>query len=537
MVGRAILCPPSEKNKNGAHGVTRPTVKILMMSVLFLAAINIKAAQITTLYSFNDYDGAAPWAGLIASGNTLYGTTLVGSTNGNYSGTADGIGTIFRINTDGTGFTNLYSFPVNPDRNPDYPNGGYPQGSLTLFSNILYGAATTGGQNGTGTIYKINTDGSGFTTLYHFSEKRGLNSTNSDGANPQGKLLLLDGVLYGTAVNGGDGSGTIFRVNADGTGFMTLHSLDFFVSGVNYNTNNQDGAWPSMGLTAIGNVLLYGTTSAGGRGNGAADGNGTLFMVTTNGAFTVIHNFSTEDGTPVGELTVVSNVLYGTTAGGGNDGYGTIFKINADGTGFTTLFSFADDEGGPQGSLIFSNNVLYGTTSYSVFKINTDGTDFTDLGNFGFTINTYTEGGIALAGNNFYVTTYGGGEYGYGTVLSISPSRPIINSIVTNTNRTVTISCSGDAGLFYLMQAATNLAASPIPWQNVSTNLADTNGVWQFTDALTNGGVFSQLQTNLLYAGGGSGPPNFGSNTNAVIGTNVTANTQVVRFYRAATIP
>jgi hypothetical protein len=116
------------------------------------------------------------------------------------------------------------------------------------------------------------------------------------------------------------------------------------------------------------------------------------------------------------------------------------------------------------------------------------------------------------------------------------PSQPFINDIVRNTNNTVTIFCSGTAGCNYLMQAATNLVP-PVVWQNVSTNVADTNGTWQFTDSLTNGGVFAFCQTNLVYASTNGSPfpgPGQTSPTN-VIGTNVTCDCHLLRFYRAAT--
>ena len=56
--------------------------------------------------------------------------------------------------------------------------------------------------------------------------------------------------------------------------------------------------------------------------------------------------------------------------------------------------------------------------------------------------------------------------------------------MVLNTNNTVTISCSGDAGSTYWMQAATNLA-QPGSWISVSTNVAGTNGTWRFTNGVS----------------------------------------------------
>src|SRR5256885_1512530 len=62
-----------------------------------------------------------------------------------------------------------------------------------------------------------------FTTLHSFTPYP--NYTNTDGANPNG-FVLSGNVLYGTAANGGSSmAGTVFRVNTDGTGFTTLHNF------------------------------------------------------------------------------------------------------------------------------------------------------------------------------------------------------------------------------------------------------------------------------------------------------------------------
>ena len=81
-----------------------------------------------------------------------------------------------------------------------------------------------GGSPGSGTVFKLNTDGSGFATVYSFSAL--VSSTNSDGANPQGGLVLSGATLYGTTTKGGSsGDGTVFAVSTIGTGFTNLHSL------------------------------------------------------------------------------------------------------------------------------------------------------------------------------------------------------------------------------------------------------------------------------------------------------------------------
>jgi uncharacterized repeat protein (TIGR03803 family) len=198
-------------------------------------------------------------AGLILSGNTLYGTAEEGGSGGN--------GTVFRINTDGTGFTNLYSFTAFP---AGYFNsdGSSPSAGLILSGNTLYGTTEEGGSGGNGTVFKLNTDGMGFTNLYSFG------SSPSDGAEPQAGLILLGNTLYGTTEKGGSAfSGTVFGINTDGTGFTNLYS---FTSG-NYNSSgiitNSDGALPYAGLILLGNTL-YGTADGGG-----ISGYGTVFSL------------------------------------------------------------------------------------------------------------------------------------------------------------------------------------------------------------------------------------------------------------------
>jgi hypothetical protein len=62
-----------------------------------------------------------------------------------------------------------------------------------------------------GTVFAINTNGTGFTTLHSFNAFLGVNDTNSDGGNPFGGLILSGDTLYGTATDGGSGgTGTVF---------------------------------------------------------------------------------------------------------------------------------------------------------------------------------------------------------------------------------------------------------------------------------------------------------------------------------------
>jgi len=134
-----------------------------------------------------------------------------------------GNGTVFALKTDGTGFTNVHSF--TPAGGTDFTNGdgANPWGGLILSGSTLSGTTRRGGSSGKGTVFAVKTDGTGFTNLHGFTAIPGSPPTNSDGANPYASLILSGNTLYGTTFRGGSsGQGTVFKVNAAGTAFMTL---------------------------------------------------------------------------------------------------------------------------------------------------------------------------------------------------------------------------------------------------------------------------------------------------------------------------
>lgn len=383
-------------------------------------------ALIPSMYTNND--GFSPHSGLILSGKTLYGTT--GSAG------AYGIGTVFAVNTDGTGFTNLHSFDgtignaegeaglvlsgntlygtiiyggifssTSHLANPVVVNGGgmifslntnggdfaivhefdpwngaegsHPYGGVTVSGGRLYGTTLGNGVTpatgpALGTVFGVNADGTGFATLHTFYNLC-CPEINIDGAKPSDKLILLRSTLYGTArVGGCGGNGTVFRLNTDGTGFTVLHS---FAGGTNRNFNviNSDGANP-WGLLLVGS-RAYGCTSTGG-----SSGSGTVFAVNADGTlFRTLHifapvsgpNYTNSDGaSPRGVFAALGSTLYGTAESGGPSGAGTVFSINTDGSDFQVLHSFTgQDASGPRG-LVVSGTALYGTAwSGAIFRI------------------------------------------------------------------------------------------------------------------------------------------------------------------------
>jgi uncharacterized repeat protein (TIGR03803 family) len=116
------------------------------------------------LHSTSSTDGAHPCGGLVLSRKTLFGTTSGGS--GGYWGQ----GTVFRVGTDGRDFAVLHRFtPLSGATQPTNTDGAYPAAGLVLSNRALYGTAPEGGNAGCGTIFKVNTDGTGFAVLHHFT--------------------------------------------------------------------------------------------------------------------------------------------------------------------------------------------------------------------------------------------------------------------------------------------------------------------------------------------------------------------------------
>jgi uncharacterized repeat protein (TIGR03803 family) len=309
--------------------------------------------------------------------------------------------------------TNLHIFVSSPS------DGAFPVAALVQGSDSnFYGTTYEGGANvcSCGTVFQISPSGA-YTALYSFG------GYPTDGGNPQAGLVRgNDGNFYGTTqVGGTNGAGTVFRISPGGV-YTNLYS---FVG------SPTDGADPN-GLVQGSDGNFYGTTVSGGTNNA-----GTVFRISPGGAYTNLYSFA---GSPNGSAPVAGLVqgsdgnLYGTTASGGTNGFGTVFRISPGGA-YTNLYSFSGyptDGGNPQAGLVQgSDGNFYGTTQVggannagAVFRISPAGT-CTNLYSFsGYP----TDGGNPQAGlvqgsdGNFYGTTYEGGANGAGTVFRISLS-------------------------------------------------------------------------------------------------------------------
>jgi uncharacterized repeat protein (TIGR03803 family) len=184
---------------------------------------------------------------------------------------------------------------------------------------------------------------------------------NPDGANPAALIQAADGNFYGTTYWGGAFSnGTAFRIAPDGSGYAVLHD---FAGGV-------DGAWPTAALLQATDGNFYSTTALGGGGAGCEPaGCGTAFRITVDGVVTILHAFSSKAdgaGPSGGLIEAAPGTFYGTTANGPSGaGNGTIFQVTMDGA-FSALqiFDGPTDGAFPYTPLILATDGnFYGTTS------------------------------------------------------------------------------------------------------------------------------------------------------------------------------
>jgi uncharacterized repeat protein (TIGR03803 family) len=239
-----------------------------------------------------------------------------------------------------------------------------------------------------------------------------------NGSTPTAPVIKArDANLYGTTSLGGASQGF-----GDGTVFK-ITSQGAFSS--LYSFQGADGENPYAGLVQATDGNFYGTTVFGG-----SNGHGNIFKITPEGTLTTIYSFGFSDGYRpyAGLIQAIDGNLYGTTTGGGANGAGTVFKITLDGT-LTTLHSFNLQDGAmPTGALVQgADGSFYGTTEYggpmnggTVFRMTPQG-DLITLYSFANGVLPYA-GLVQASDGNFYGTTYYGGANYCGTVFRITPT-------------------------------------------------------------------------------------------------------------------
>ncbi|MCC6384572.1 MAG: T9SS type A sorting domain-containing protein [Bacteroidia bacterium] len=204
----------------------------------------------------------------------------------------------------------------------------------------LWGLCTFGGANAKGTIFKVNGDGSGFVTVFSFD--------SITGSNPQGSFCLApNNMLYATANTGGTNNlGTVIKVNPVNQTVTKL--LDF---------NGTNGAFPWGSFMLANDGMLYG----GGINN-------LISLNPSTDVITNLHNFNgSSEGNGITDRFIQSSLngrLYGLLAYGGSGNSGTIVSYDITNGQLTVEHNFDAVNGKtPYGSLLeASNGKMYGLT-------------------------------------------------------------------------------------------------------------------------------------------------------------------------------
>ncbi|MGB6601905.1 MAG: choice-of-anchor tandem repeat GloVer-containing protein [Candidatus Cybelea sp.] len=432
----------------GNNGLQSPTSAVRLAGKPPVAAQQVvprklaAASSEKVLYRFKGgMDGSDPVA-LIYINGRLFGTTAGGG--GSYCFYEQygfGCGTIYSIDTSGSGYTLLHRYP-------DSGTGGARPSTLTYSNGQLYGTTGSGGNLscgegfGCGTVFTMDPSGASYNVLYSFASLQ-------DGRFPVGALPDLNGALYGVTEQGGSGKcdftaglvgcGTLYKVNVSSGEKRTL-----------YNFQGGKDGYLAGGLIDL-HGMLYGTTITGGVSNCASiflpyQGCGTIFKIRPSGeGYRVIYRFKGPigSGNPNNVLDV-NGTLYGSTANAacepsGLPGCGTLFKFDIASHRLTVLYRFrgGNDGSNPNSLLAYMNGELYSTTvnggdtscqSYygigcgTVFKFDLASGRETVLHRFkGGRDGANPRSGVIEVNGALYGTTVRGGRKNNGIVFSLSP--------------------------------------------------------------------------------------------------------------------
>lgn len=266
----------------------------------------------------------------------------------------------------------------------------------------VYGAASAGG-DGRGTIFGMNLDGSALDTfVFPFAEGYTLAS---------GPLLKAsNGKLYGCS----SFRDNLYEYDPLTDEYRVLHKFDWG------GGNDPDG-----GLVEY-NGKFYGVTLFGGNFS-----QGVLFEYNpVSGAYAVLHHFN--DPTAYGRftksrITVVNGKFYGTVNFSGIERRSMLYEYNPAGTGtYTVLHNFgsvANDGVDPTGGLLALNGKLYGTTVYGgtggggvLYEYNISANTYNLLVHFGGNNGSLPGGGVIASNGALYGLAVGGGNAGAGVL-------------------------------------------------------------------------------------------------------------------------
>ncbi|RAW00187.1 choice-of-anchor tandem repeat GloVer-containing protein [Pseudochryseolinea flava] len=290
----------------------------------------------------------------------------------------------------------------------------------TTIAQTLWTALSSGGTHDLGTIGHYDEFTKQWTVDHHFT-------TPYPGAYlDAGELTEANGKFYGMTPHGGkNGMGALFEWNPVTNAYTTLYQFG--------DANGANGLNSTTALTFF-NGKLFGTTSAGGVGNG-----GVIFefdLVTKTMIKKAELNFYTGRN-PFGSMQLFNGNFYSTTSSGGAQNRGAIFQWDPLSNVVTKKIDLTTTNGyEAKGAMTLYNGIFYGLTTRGgenntgvIFSWDPVSNVYTRLSSFPAGVTESTRQ-LTLSNGKFY-GTYRQGSLGTGTVFEWDPSTSTFSKTIT----------------------------------------------------------------------------------------------------------
>ena len=390
----------------------------IILSLYLSVAANCALSQTyNVIEAFDGSNGAQPIAGLtLDKAGNLYGVTAQGG---------NGLGTVFELSPAAGGYNQMTLYKFGTSGSAD---GAYPSGALVIDSaGNLFGTTEHGGAYNGGTVFELSPGLGGWTEtiLHNFGN-------GTDGMFPTSGLTINStGDLFGTTINGGSNTKCAYSgtISSCGTAFgLSPKSGGGWNYAVIHNFGHAgDAYFPSSAITLDSSSNLYGECALGGQ-----HGEGLLYELSLGSrgwTETIIHQWGsgTDGSYPYGNLTFdLAGNLYGTTSQSGVKGnMGTVFEFVPNGTQWIEqrqyYFGINTDGQFPfSGVVVDASGNVYGTTHNGgsqgygiVYKLTPNSTGWNEK--ILYNLAGANDGGISSAtlvmdasGNLFGTASYGG---------------------------------------------------------------------------------------------------------------------------------
>ena len=387
-------------------------------------------------------------------------------------------------------------------------NGAYPYAGLVAdAAGDLFGTTAGGGTDNDGTVFEIACNNGTYantaTTLVTFN--------SADGQDPYAGLIAdTAGDLFGTTQGGGaNGDGTVFEiVKTNGTYASTPATLVTF--------DGSDGAYPKNGLIFDAAGDLFGTTQAGGASN-----LGTVFEIANVGGsyattLLTVFSFNGIDGSaPNGLIANAAGDLFGTAAGDGPDGDGTLFELSDSGFQVAGRAWLTDASGNYDDPTRWTDGVVPIASNEVVIDFADDPQVLHSSGNDVVTSLTNTADDFVMSGGTFTAATLTNGSQMSWTGGSLILNAGTGSTAMLLNTAALTITPNGQrltttgAGTASVANAGTITVTGALGTANIDAALANTGNVVVTlgTLSLNSGGSSNAF----LLATGGDGVLQFGA--------------------------